>query len=209
MVAAQSAAHRRVVLKRSLGRGLIVFGVVAGPGGWQPVPDHAPWGHPAERAHVDGKAELVQAKRSGSRTFVKLDGEPGGCVGTGEYADIRIGMPITVEDDEGVLIGQAWLDPGEVTTHGPRSSPACSFAFTVDNLAPATNYRIAPGDRDAVDVSLKQLQAAGWEIALTIGSVSGAVDQSVGVVGITAPSQTASDVWYVGWHGEDDRLPHE
>ncbi len=122
----------------------------------------------ADTAHVDREASILnQAKGSRAPTYVAFKGSQGACTGTGDYADVRIGMPITVEADNGRLVGQAWLAAGQVTTDGEE--PACSFVFSVPGLAEATGYRISAGDLESIDVTPEELQAAGWEVTLTIG----------------------------------------
>jgi hypothetical protein len=168
MVAAQSVAHRRVVARRMVGRGLLALvfvALVAGGGVLLVRRGEAPsTGHT-----LTGRLQLIQARGQATPTFTRASGSPRDCVGAGDNSEVQVGMPISVEDERGVLIGRAWLGSGQVTTPGSRSSPACSFAFTIHDLASATTYRITPGDRDPVDVSLEQLQSAGWEVTLTIG----------------------------------------
>ena len=122
---------------------------------------------PPRRPTLTGRLDLNQARGSRAPTYVAFKGSQAACTGTGDYADVRIGMPITVEADGGRLIGQAWLAAGQVTTDGEER--ACSFVFSVPGLAEAPGYRINAGDLESIDVTPEELQAAGWKVTLTIG----------------------------------------
>ncbi len=121
---------------------------------------------PTTRPTLTGRVDLNQARGGAAPTYVAFKGSQGACTGTGDYTNVRIGMPITVEAENGRLVGQGWLAAGQVTTDGEE--PACSFVFTVPGLAEATGYRINASDLESIDVTPEELQAEGWEVTLTI-----------------------------------------
>jgi hypothetical protein len=86
-----------------------------------------------------------------------------GCWGTGGFGDIDEGMAVTVTNEADVVIGNGALGPGEVTDDG------CRFYFRAPNVPVAKFYRVEAGRRGKVNYSYEQMQAAGWNIGLTLG----------------------------------------
>jgi hypothetical protein len=169
LVAAESALHYRVVRRRRMGRGLVAVGIAAVlvAGGFLLVTRRVDT--PPARQALTGRLDLVQSRGSRAPNYVTLREGQDDCTGAGKYANVRIGMPITVEGNTGLLVGQGWLGAGQVTEDAEGSSPACSFTFTVSDLAGAPIYRVSAGDLDSVEVSAEDLQAAGWEVLLKVG----------------------------------------
>jgi hypothetical protein len=86
------------------------------------------------------------------------------CSGAGGYSDIKAGMPVTVKDESGKILGATSLGTG---TGG---ATLCTFAFTIAGVGDATIYSVEAGRRGAVSYPKADLEANGWTVGLTIGS---------------------------------------
>ena len=169
VAAARSDNERRValgVLAVSLIVGaLLVAGgalLAARLGGWPPA-------SPAAMHTLTGSLDLLQSTGTRSSNYDVPDGGRAGCVGLRGYADVRTGMQIRVEDETGRLIGQGGLEQGELTMNVDDATPACTFAFSVPDLPEAERYRVGSGSRGTFAFTREELDAAGWEVTLTLG----------------------------------------
>ena len=86
--------------------------------------------------------------------------------GSGGFSDIGPGMPITVRDQAGKIIGSGALpDHGEAAGGGM----GCVWTTTVTVPDDAEQYAVEGGDRGAVTFARQKLEENGWEAALSIG----------------------------------------
>lgn len=86
------------------------------------------------------------------------------CEGDGGYSDLAPGMPITVKDENGKILGATTLGTGT------GSSNQCTFTFVLDGVGEANIYSVEGGRRGAVSYPRSQLESAGWTVALSIGN---------------------------------------
>ncbi len=105
---------------------------------------------------------FVLRDTSGS-TFPSIETVGTGCQGKGGYSDIGPGMPVTVKDESGKLLGATSL--GE----GGGSSTSCTFTFTITGVGDAQIYSVEGGRRGAVSYPRADLEANGWKVGLTLG----------------------------------------
>ena len=85
------------------------------------------------------------------------------CSGEGGYSDIQAGMPITVKDENGKILGATSL--GE----GSGSAFDCTFTYTFTDVGDASIYSIEGGRRGAVSYTKDQMESQNWTVALQIG----------------------------------------
>ncbi|MGD8485137.1 MAG: hypothetical protein PVH07_00735, partial [Chloroflexota bacterium] len=86
------------------------------------------------------------------------------CRGRGGYDDIRGGMPVTVRDADGMLLGVGSLEPGE-----RQSRHKCYFFFQVEDLPEADFYEITMGSRGKLAYSFAELEDRDWIVTVSIG----------------------------------------
>ena len=96
------------------------------------------------------------------------------CHGADGYSDFGPGMPVTVKNETGEIIGastttEAPGNPGGASAAAPDPL-SCEVAFTVSDVPAAKFYVISIGHRGDVTESFQQLQAAQWHLSLTLGS---------------------------------------
>lgn len=82
----------------------------------------------------------------------------------GGYSDIDIGAQVTVRDAGGVIIGTGSLSQGEMDPGN-----GCHFPFRIIGLPEATFYSVQVSHRDGPSYSFAEMEAAGWDIALSLG----------------------------------------
>lgn len=117
----------------------------------KPSPSAAP--SEAETHRVVGELVLHGAGTSGSRP----------CAGEGGYSDVQGGMPITVRDAGGTVIGSASLGNGSTNTAG-----ACRFS--IDVTVPRSDfYTFALGRRGEISYSYAEMTEQGWHVYFTLG----------------------------------------
>jgi len=94
-----------------------------------------------------------------------LDGSSDCSGGTGGYNDIGPGMPVTVKDETGKIIGS-----GSLPEHGKDlEGLGCEWSISVIVPDDAKQYAVEGGDRGAVTYSRAQLDKDGWKAELSIG----------------------------------------
>jgi hypothetical protein len=84
--------------------------------------------------------------------------------GSGGYSDISPGMPVTVKDQDGKIIGSSSLpETGE-----QLENHACEWTMPIE-VEDAEQYAVEGGDRGAVTYSHDQLDDKDWTIRIGIG----------------------------------------
>lgn len=88
------------------------------------------------------------------------------CSGSGGYSDMRAGAPVTVRDENDVLIGSSSLTEGILETPG-----SCMFSFTIDGVRTAKFYAVTlvSGRRGTQTYSHDDLASMDWRLELTLG----------------------------------------
>lgn len=95
------------------------------------------------------------------------EGDP--CVGTGKFADLKLGDTVTVKDARKRTIGSSVLGDGTWTAAITGSDfVRCEFPFEVPVPASRT-YAVQVGKRKAGSVSRKALTANDWVMTISIG----------------------------------------
>lgn len=100
-------------------------------------------------------------------TFALIDigGDSDCSGGDGGYDDIGPGMPLTVKDQDGKIIGSGTLpDKGE-----EYAGVGCEWTLHVMVPDDAQQYAVEGGSRGAVTFSHADLEEAHWEAHLSIG----------------------------------------
>jgi hypothetical protein len=92
----------------------------------------------------------------------------GGCGGTGTLADVAAGLPVSVQDENGVDIGLGALGAGIMSL----DSAHCSFEFVIQGLTPSPEWTVRIGDRAPVVYSEEDLLKAGYRIGMRLGDGS-------------------------------------
>jgi hypothetical protein len=162
---AWAPTHRGVVVKRVQVGGVVLASIAVLVGGGLLLASRSA-GPPTDGLHtLSGRLDLVQARPGQPPSFESGDGQS--CYGVGAFRDIRLGMPVSVEDLSGTLVGQGWLEDGRIAPGGSATPATCGFQFHAD-LRPATAYRVIPGNRDAIEQSADDLSASGWTLSITI-----------------------------------------
>jgi len=109
---------------------------------------------------ITGTLELVDT----STDFPSIDVSGSTCHGKSGYSDIAPGMPVTVKDESGKLLGATTL------LFGTGSTTHCDFDFTIDGVGDASIYSVEGGRRGAISYTKAQLEANGWTVGLSIGN---------------------------------------
>lgn len=122
------------------------------------------------------------------------DEHPYACRGGGGYDDQRAGAQVTVRNEAGDVIGIGRLSTGEYgalrvdtgepisslgmwrTSNGTKTDDGdwayrglCVFTFTVELTEDSDFYEVQVADRNPLTHTRAELEAAGWEVALTLG----------------------------------------
>ncbi len=87
------------------------------------------------------------------------------CQGLHDNADIRPGLPVTVADQAGAVVGVSSLGSGVVVLDAEKSM-MCVFPFDVD-VTEAPFYQISIGSRQGPIYSLADMQSMNWSVAFT------------------------------------------
>lgn len=86
--------------------------------------------------------------------------------GSGGYSDIAPGMPLTVRDQDGKLIGS-----GSLPDKGEDYAPVgCIWTLTVVVPDDAEQYAVEGGHRGEVTYSRDKLEEEDWHVVIGIGS---------------------------------------
>lgn len=98
----------------------------------------------------------------------------GECRGTGGYSDLRSGVVAVVRDESGTRLADAPLtaEPAPTTAAGTISEAErrrCVWTFTLRDIPERPAYRIAIGERGSVRYTREELEAAGWNIDVSLG----------------------------------------
>ena len=88
----------------------------------------------------------------------------GPCKGLGPYDDLLGGTVVTVVDETGATVATGSLDIGKVAD---RST--CEFAVVVQDVPRADRYQLAIDGRPVGAFTYGDLEARGWQVALTLG----------------------------------------
>lgn len=88
----------------------------------------------------------------------------GSCQGDGGFDDIHAGANVTIEDENGRLVGAGAVSTGRIVNGG-----SCQLEFsTVGFVEEALFYTVYVGDRGGPTWSRRTLQFQSWEVALTL-----------------------------------------
>lgn len=107
----------------------------------------------------------------GSLTLTTSDGvsrSGTACSGSGGYADLTAGAPVTVRNESGAIIATGALDAG--TSDSTYPTVVCHFTYTISNVPDAKFYSVEVSHRGGLTYSKDQLNANGWKLDATIGS---------------------------------------
>jgi len=107
----------------------------------------------------------------GSVTLTTGDGltrSGNACSGSGGYADLTAGAPVTIKNESGAIIATGTLDAGVSDSIYP--TVVCHFTYTISNIPTAKFYMVEVSHRGALTYSQEQLDANGWKSDVTIGS---------------------------------------
>jgi hypothetical protein len=88
------------------------------------------------------------------------------CAGRDGYSDIDEGLGVTVRDEDGTTIGSSRLTQEGLEEVGDENR--CHFTFAVQ-VTPASFYAIEVGDRGEITYSHADMEAAGWQVELSLG----------------------------------------
>ncbi|MFQ5968219.1 MAG: PASTA domain-containing protein [Acidimicrobiia bacterium] len=99
--------------------------------------------------------------------FGSFSGTADDCAGTGDFSDLRAGLPVVVRDEVGGVLGQGQLEQGSID--GER----CDFAFEVAGIPWAISYSIEVGERIREPSEYLRLQMAQWHVDFNVGTASG------------------------------------
>ena len=135
-------------------------------------------GMPADRVAVqffcpqfsDGFRVLETATITGTYTInddqpdsyspgIAVDGSA--CTGSGGYADINPGTPVTVKNGKGEILATTYLEEGQ----GDRFT--CAFGMTFEVTEGQDRYVVSVGDRGDLSYSFAELKSRG--VALELG----------------------------------------
>jgi hypothetical protein len=143
-----------------------------------PAPVRPPWWHRRVLLLLAGGAAAVvvggvvlTSDREADMTVEFTLVDPGGgsdCSGgAGGYSDIRPGMPLTVRDQDGGIIGSGSLGSGWATD---LTGGGCVWRSIITAVpTDAEHYVIEGGSRGEVVFPHDQLADNGWVAELTIG----------------------------------------
>jgi hypothetical protein len=94
----------------------------------------------------------------------------GGCQALGGYSDVKEGVPVTLKDGEGRLLGTSTLGSGTLgNTPDSPDQRACVFGFSFSDIPQVPFYTVEIGRRGEVSYSLADLQARSWTISVKLG----------------------------------------
>jgi len=131
---------------------------------------------------IQGKFELFSAG--------DVRGSATDCEGTGGYSDVDEGMPVTVRDQRGNIVGSSATRHAESLDElarrlGDSDKPAdvsrahelitqsrgiaCVLLFDVE-VGNADFYEIEVGRRGKISYSKKELEQRKWRVTLTLGT---------------------------------------
>ncbi len=98
----------------------------------------------------------------------------GECRGTGGYADLRSGVPVTVSDPGGTVLDTSQLRARAAPTDAAGQVPPpvrrrCIWEFGFRDLPDHPSYTIAIGERGEVPYTREELEADGWTVQVELG----------------------------------------
>jgi hypothetical protein len=118
---------------------------------------------------LTGTLELAQ-RRDGPQTNFSVPTDPPlDCEGLGAYADLRARSHLTVEDENGTVIGQGELGTGQIDLNFDRSKVACHFPFIVPGLPRAARYQIDTGNPGSFSYAFDDLVSKRWYVTVSVG----------------------------------------
>jgi hypothetical protein len=95
----------------------------------------------------------------------------GSCRGTGGYSDMDGGTPVTVEDEDGTVIGSGELKFGKTAGTAGGFWAECEFPFYVSDLPDDAKFyvvRIGSGNRGELSYSHAELEEQDWTVGLSL-----------------------------------------
>lgn len=95
------------------------------------------------------------------------------CAGAGGYDDLDEGTQVRVTDGGGEILALGALEAGELTDFlGPYREKGweCTFTFEVAEIPDADFYQVEVSHRGELAYTPEELEAAGWNVDLTLGS---------------------------------------
>ena len=85
-----------------------------------------------------------------------------------EYADLDVGLAVTVRDDTGKILAASTV--GSTSSgYGTGSAVVCMLEFTVEGVPDAAFYAVSLGHRGEVVFDREDLELFDWRVLLTIG----------------------------------------
>jgi hypothetical protein len=93
------------------------------------------------------------------------------CEGSGGYGDIGPGMPVTVRDEGGEVIGDTTMAAGRAGDPSSSTSPfsrECLLPFEV-TLPRADFYSFELGRRGEITYSYEEMVGFAWQVSFSIG----------------------------------------
>ncbi len=94
------------------------------------------------------------------------------CRGSGGYSDIHSGAQVKVTNEAGFIVGTGFLGDGQPGEDILNMDFAvnCTFPVTIPVVDEAKFYTITVGNRGGMTYSASDLEALGYEIALSLGT---------------------------------------
>ena len=105
--------------------------------------------------------DYILVDSTGNPPLIAVDGSA--CRGTGGYADIAPGAPVTLRDGAAALLGTTTLSGGS------GSATECDFTFSFANVPEVGAYTVEVSGRGAVTNALDDMKAQDWTFALRLG----------------------------------------
>ena len=132
------------------------------------TPSHAP-SSAVETYTLSGTLELAQ-RRDGPQTNFSVPTDPPlDCEGLGAYADVRARSHVTVEDENGTVIGGGELGKGQIDLNFDQSKVACHFPFVVPGLPKSARYQIDTGSPGSFSYAFDDLVSKRWYVTVSVG----------------------------------------
>jgi hypothetical protein len=116
----------------------------------------------------------------------------GPCHGSGGFADIDRGTPVTVRDDVGEVIGAGRFGAGKPTgarlegASGPRA--ACVFKFVVKDVPTSATYTFVVSTRGGLTYSYAELARSKWKLGAVLGDRAVVGDGGIQQIDVTGAS---------------------
>lgn len=140
----------------------VTFGVALAGGGFAILQT----GVLVQKHPIVGSLVIVKGMPDDQRYETSGSGTSATCTGSGGYSDIQPGLPVTIKDEVGKIIGTTSLGSG---SPGTDYFSGCTMSFSFDAVPDANIYSVEAGRRGAVSYTKAQLEGNGWKVAMFIG----------------------------------------